>query len=477
MLPFVSAADVSWFPGDARGALSNELFDEQPSSCRSWLATPDDPAATTIFMPLCLTPRIERIAQAVTGRSESYFAADLALNEERLLATIAGRRVLVAGGAGSIGSATICELLAYGPAALAVLDPSENNLAELVRTVRSQAEPFTGELLIQPLDYGSPLAAGWLAAQTAAHGPFDVVLSFAALKHVRSERDQFSLCRMLEVNLLKGDRFLATCRRQGHGQTCGIFLVSTDKAANPVSLMGASKRAMELLLWAHSQPGAPASLLDGGEAPPAAHITTTRFANVAFSDGSLPWGFLQRLEKEQPLAAPGDVRRYLVSPREAGQLCLLAALCCPHRHLLVPTLIPERDLVTFTSIAEQTLHAVGLVPTWCQDEAVARASVATEFAAGRWPVLVTTSDTSGEKEIEEFVGADERTRSVAGLASVQAIAATQVDLAAFSRFLRLVDDACTSGIAPAKEALAAALAGVVPGLAHQETGRSLDSKM
>ena len=428
-------------------------------------------------MSLCLTPRIERIAQAVTGRSESFFAADIAVSFDRLHETIRGRRVLVAGGAGSIGAATIVELLAFSPAAVAVLDPSENNLAELIRTVRSQLEPFAGELLIQPLDYGSALAAGWLAAQAAAHGPFDIVMSFAALKHVRSERDAFSLCRMLEVNLLKGDRFLATCRRQGHGQKVGIFLVSTDKAANPVSLMGASKRAMELLLWAHAQPGSPASLLDGGEAPAIAHISTTRFANVAFSDGSLPWSFLQRLEKQQPLAAPGDIRRYLVSPREAGQLCLLAAFCCPHRHLLVPTLNPENDLVTFTAIAEQTLQAFGLAPAWYEDELAARTAVADDYARGCWPVLVTKSDTSGEKEIEEFIGKDEHVRSIAGLIGVQAIGGSHVDVPAFSAFLRLVDDACITGVIPSKETLAEALGVLVPGLHHQETGRSLDSKM
>jgi FlaA1/EpsC-like NDP-sugar epimerase len=140
------------------------------------------------------------------------------------------------------------------------------------------------------------------------------VLSFAALKHVRSERDMFSLLRLLEVNLLKADRFLAMVRRLGYGRA-GVFFVSTDKAANPVSLMGASKRVMELLLWAHTQAQAPASLLDGGgSAPPLAQASAARFANVAFSDGSLPWGFLQRLEKRQPLAAPGDVRRFLLSP-------------------------------------------------------------------------------------------------------------------------------------------------------------------
>lgn len=419
-------------------------------------------------MPLCLTPRIDSIAQAVTGRSQPFFAADVQALDAHLRATVAGKRVLVAGGAGSIGSATINELLAYGPAALAVLDPSENNLAELVRTLRSRPAGFSAALDIQPLDYGSPLAAGWMASQA----PFDLVLSFAALKHVRSERDRFSLCRMLEVNLVKGDRFLAACRTQGHGRD-GIFFVSTDKAANPVSLMGASKRAMELLLWAHAQPGAPASLLIGGSAPPAVRITTTRFANVAFSDGSLPWGFLQRLEKDQPLAAPGDVKRYLVSPREAGQLCLLAALACPHRHLLVPTLSPTRDLVTFTAIAEHTLQAFGKRPQWCRDEAEARNAP----RGPTWPVLVTTSDTSGEKDIEEFIGADETALAVPGASSVQAIAGSGVDLGAFSSFLQLIDHACRTGNVPQLDVLVRSLAAVVPGLKHQHTGRSLDSKM
>jgi FlaA1/EpsC-like NDP-sugar epimerase len=422
-------------------------------------------------MPLCLTPRIDRIAQAVTGRATPFFAADVAAQHATIAVRIAGKRVLVAGGAGSIGSATIHELIAFAPSALAVIDPSENNLAELIRSLRSRPEGFRGELDIQPLDYGSPLFAGWLAQQA----PFDVVLSFAALKHVRSERDAFSLCRMLEVNLAKGDRFLAAVRRHGHGRD-GIFLVSTDKAANPVSLMGASKRAMELLLWAHSQPGCPASLLDGGTADPAPRITTTRFANVAFSDGSLPWAFLQRLEKDQPLAAPGDIRRYLVSPRESGQLCLLAAFIAPHRHVLVPRLDPDRDLVTFTAIAEHTLRAFGLSPAWYDDEATARAAVATERAQGRWPVLVTRSDTSGEKDIEEFIAHDETATDI-GLQSAQAIPGTRVDLDRLAGLLRLIDRACTAGTPPAKADLAQALAAVVPDLKHQETGRSLDSKM
>lgn len=422
-------------------------------------------------MPLCLTRRIERMSRAVTGRSSGLFAGDCAAHLTELRTAVAGRRVLVAGGAGSIGSATISELVELGPAALVVLDTSENNLAELIRHLRAASTAYAGELLIEPLDYGSPLAAGFLASQK----PFDLVLSFAALKHVRSERDGWSLLRMLEVNLLKADRFLSACRRHGHGRA-GTFLVSTDKAADPVSLMGASKRAMEALLWAHASPGVPASLVDGGEAPPLPRATTTRFANVLFSDGSLPWAFLQRLEKGQPLAAPGDIRRYLVSPREAGQLCLLAALLCPHSHLLVPRLDTRRDQFRFTDVATATLAEIGLQPAWYEDESQARASVDREHAAGRWPVMVTRSDTSGEKPEEIFVGLDERAVGC-GLESVDAVAAGPVSVAAVANLLAMIDRGCRAGDPPGKPELVASLARVVPQLHHVETGRSLDGKL
>jgi nucleoside-diphosphate-sugar epimerase len=406
-------------------------------------------------MALCLTPQIEAMTSAVTGRRRSLFANDLAANAPRIAALVTGRRVLVVGGAGSIGSATIRELVAFRPAALAVLDTSENNLAELVRTLRSSEPAFTGELAVQPLDYGSGLARAWLARQPA----FDLVLSFAALKHVRSERDAFSLLRMLEVNLLSADRFLAACQELGHGRS-GVFLVSTDKAAEPASLMGASKRAMELLLWSHGLPRA----------------TTTRFANVAFSDGSLPWGFLQRLAKRQPLAGPSDVRRYLVSPAEAGQLCLLAALCAPDRHVLIPALDPQRDAFGFDAVAAAVLAAHGLTPAPYTDDAAARAAVEREAALGRWPVVFSPSTTSGEKEMEIFVGPGEHDRDC-GLARCRAIPAGPSDRAAFADFLALVAEGVGGGAVPDKAAITAALARVVPELHHRETGASLDGRM
>jgi len=406
-------------------------------------------------MALCLTPQIEAMTRAVTGRSDSLFAEDIAAQRETITAAVSGRRILVVGGAGSIGSATIRELLAYAPASLAVLDTSENNLAELVRTVRSTQPAFAGDLAVQPLDYGSALTRAWLQRQR----PFDLVLSFAALKHVRSERDAFSLLRMLEVNLLAADRFIAACREAGHGEA-GLFLVSTDKAAEPASLMGASKRAMELLLWSHDLP----------------RSTTTRFANVAFSDGSLPWGFLQRLAKRQPLAGPNDVRRYLVSPSEAGQLCLLAALCAPNRHVLVPVLDQQRDTVGFDAIATTVLAAHGYTPAPYADDAVACGAVEREAAQGRWPVVFNASTTSGEKAMEIFVGPGEGEVACA-LTRCRAIAAAPADRRAIEEFLAYIASAVAGGTVPDKTALVTALARVVPELHHRETGLSLDRRI
>jgi FlaA1/EpsC-like NDP-sugar epimerase len=432
-------------------------------------------------VPLCLTPRIERIAQAVTGRRDSLFAGDVAKATAELRALLDGKRVLMVGAAGSIGSSTLLEMLAVAtPAAVAVLDTNENNLAELVRSVRNLAKPFGGELIVQPLDYGTPLTGIFLDEQE----PFDVVFSFAALKHVRSERDHFSAVRLLEVNLLKAHYFLCCLRRRQRNAHARVFFVSTDKAANPVGIMGASKRAMEILLWAHTQGDEPISWPQepGSCQPRLTQVTTARFANVAFSDGSLPWAFLQRIEKRQPLAAPGDIRRYLVTPREAGQLCLLAGAATPHAQVVIPRLDPAKDMASFVDIADATLRDLGLTPVHYRDPAAALASVADELARQRYPVLVTTSDTSGEKEIEEFVAHGEQAGAHArGFAQLAAIPAPHaVDLLPLRHLLQTIERAerCRSAAdIPSKADLAKALAGVVPGFHHRETGKSLDGKM
>jgi nucleoside-diphosphate-sugar epimerase len=423
-------------------------------------------------MPLALSPRLERITRTVTGRESPLFADDCERLASELRERIAGKRLLVVGGAGTIGAATTVELASLSPEVLLVMDPSENNSVELLRTLRSTAPAYDGEVVVAPLDYGSPLAQRWLERQR----PIDLVLVFAALKHVRSERDEFSLLRMLDVNVVAADRFLAACRRTGHGRD-GVFFVSTDKAAAPVSMMGASKRAMEALLWAHANAGAPASLLDGGSAAPIDRASSARFANVAFSDGSLPWGFLQRIEKRQPLALPGDVRRYFISPREAGQLCLLAALLCPDQHFLIPRLDPRSDLTTFYAVAAATLREYGLEPAPYDDPAQARQAVAVEIARGRYPVVVTSGDTSGEKEVEIFTAADERPVDV-GLLGALAVQGTGGPAGPLVELMRRVDAACRGGSPiPSKRELVRLLGGVVPELCHRETGRVLDARM
>ncbi|MDQ3030779.1 MAG: polysaccharide biosynthesis protein [Myxococcota bacterium] len=422
-------------------------------------------------MSLSLTARIRQITDRVTGRDESVFAPDLEAHAAAVREEIAGRRVLVAGGAGTIGAATLLALVDRNPAEITVLDPCENNLAELVRSIRGGARRFDGELRVQPLPYGSRLAARFVAELP----PHDVVLSFAALKHVRSERDPYSTLRLLDVNLVEADRFLAALRRAGHGAR-GVFFVSTDKAANPVSLMGASKRIMELLLWAHTE-GDVASLLDGGTAAPLPRVTTARFANVAFSDGSLPWAFLQRLEKRQPLAAPRGVRRYLLSPWEAGDLCLLAATRAPASHVVVPKLDADGHTVTFPEVAEATLACMGLEPAWYDDEAAALAHVEDERARGRYPVVVTRADTSGEKEMEEFV-ADGETAIDAGFVTLSCIAARPTSRDALVDVLRRIERACTGEAAgPSKAEIVEWLASLVDDLRHRETGTSLDARL
>lgn len=421
-------------------------------------------------MPLCLSSRIERITSTTTGRQESLFSSDCTRLLPTVLDAVTGKRILVAGGAGSIGSATIVQLLKYHPSSVCVLDINENNLTELVRTVRSQEETRSVEFHIQPLDYGSSLARKYLSTQP----PFDLVLSFAALKHVRSERDEFSLLRMLEVNLLNADRFLATLREQGHGRS-GVFFVSTDKAAFPVSLMGASKRVMELLLWAHAQADSPQSFLDGGSAPALARVTCARFANVAFSDGSLPWGFLQRIERGQPLAVPGDVRRYLLSPVEAGQLCLLASVVCPGREFLIPRLHPD-NAVRFTSVAEATLQDFGWVPAWYSDPGEACRMLPTELAQARYPVLVTKANTEGEKEVEEFVGPGECPHDI-GLRGALAVPALGADTGKLAEFLMLICQVLQRGKLPQKSELTRALSALIPEFLHHGSQFSLDSRM
>lgn len=333
----------------------------------------------------------QRLAFLATGREAPLFSADLAMACERVGERVAGRRILAIGAAGSIGAATVHVLAGFAPAALHVVDQNENELAELVRGLRSRPGGLDiADFRTLPLDYGSSAMRLLLHVEA----PYDLVLNFAAIKHVRSEKDVFSMMQMFDTNIRKQAqllRWLAETRFAGR-----FFSVSTDKAANPSSFMGATKRLMEHVMFS-------------GEAAPGlqATVTSARFANVAFSNGSLLQSFQRRLEQQQPLAAPEATRRYFVSLEEAGQLCTLAATCGDDRMILVPRLDPQEHLVLLEDVATGFLREMGLEPQRVGSEEEARASVVPFSQKGSWPLLLTPLDTAGEKPYEEFVAAGE----------------------------------------------------------------------
>lgn len=391
------------------------------------------------------------IARRVTGRTESLFAADLAANEGALRERIEGRSALVIGGAGSIGSSFIHALLRYRPRSLVVVDSNENGLTELIRDLRSAPGQYVpDDFRTYPVSLGTAVFDRLLAAE----GPFDLVADFAAHKHVRSEKDRYSIEAMLHTNVIDTvallDALLAAPPER-------FFCVSTDKAANPANVMGASKKLMEQAVLAYA-----------AQLP----ATTARFANVAFSNGSLPDGFLRRLAKRQPLSAPSDVRRYFVSPQESGQLCLIACVLGEPGDILFPRL-SEPTTLTFSAIADALLAELGYTPVRCESEDAARA-----FAGSptEWPVFYFESDTSGEKPLEEFFTADEHVdlQRFSALGVVRAASAASIDQVRATRddLLALFEQAELP-----KAAIVGALRDIVPTFEHVETGRGLDSRM
>ena len=398
----------------------------------------------------------QELASLATGRSTSLFAADLERRDAELRERLRGARVLVVGGAGSIGAATIGELSRFAVRALHVVDLSENGLAELVRDLRSRAGGLdVADFRALPLDFGSSMMRRFIADQE----PYDFVLNFAAIKHVRSEKDSYSLLHMFDTNVVKVTRFLEWIERRGG--TRNYFCVSTDKAANPVNFMGASKRLMEHAIFSRQGP---------------MRMTSARFANVAFSDGSLLEGWLRRLEKRQALAVPRATRRFFLSLQESGQLCLLAAVCGPDRHLLIPKLDAANHLVDLEGIARALLQRLGFKVAAVEDEARARAA-AERIGSGEYPLLVTPLDTSGEKPYEEFVGEGERSVEV-GMPNLLGVPYKAADAAAIARLVEwLSTHLAGSGALPDKSAFVEAVGAVVEELRYIASDRQLDQRM
>ncbi|HUF66124.1 MAG TPA: polysaccharide biosynthesis protein [Gemmatimonadaceae bacterium] len=404
---------------------------------------------------------MRELAILATGRERSLFADDMAARHDQIADAIAGKRVLVIGGAGSIGGATLRELLrSYGPVAAHVVDHDENGLAELARDLRGGGLTAGAmDLRLMPLDYGATVTQQFLRRA----GPYDIVLHFAALKHVRSEKDPASILHVLDTNVLKQQRLLEWLAQDG--APARYFSVSTDKAANPVNFMGASKRLMEHLLFTE------------GLAPiPAAVRTSARFANVAFSAGSLLESFARRLDRGQPLAVPRDTRRYFVSLEESAHICLLACTVFPSGTIAVPRLREDGDMRDLIPIAESFLRTRGYEPVLYDDEAAAGRAVATDSTRGRWPLLHTPRDTDGEKAYEEFAGVHESPAEI-GLEALLAIAQSGADPAALRATLTILQDWVDDPSANAsREDIARALRGVIPEFQPVTRGRSLDDR-
>lgn len=402
------------------------------------------------------TDTAAKLDKLVTGREEDLCAGDISARSQEIREQIRGSRVLVVGGAGSVGAATLRLMIQYLPAALDVVDLDENDLAELVRDLRSQPGGVPVEdVRFLPLDYGSPLMHRLLRSAK----PYDLVLNFAAVKHVRSEKDELSLLHMLDTNLVKHRRFRAWLRE--HGNPARYFAVSTDKAANPSSMMGASKRFMEDIVF------------DGTAGTDS---TSARFANVAFSNGSLLQSWLIRLSKAQPIVAPRETRRYFVTLHEAGEICLLAACCAPDQHVAFPRLDPAKHLRRLEDLAGEVCACFGLEPVTFTDENEAKCSVSRELARGHYPILLTPLDTSGEKPYEEFVSAGESVTEI-GMQSLLAVphAAPRYDLCGLlDEIERLATD---SSPAVRKGDLVARFEAALSHFRHVETGRNLDQRL
>lgn len=388
------------------------------------------------------------------GRSRPLFDADIQRHEAELSSLVRAGRFLVIGGAGSIGQAVTREIFKRQPKALHVVDISENNMVELVRDIRSTLGYTDGDFRTFAIDCGSREFSALLAAGQG----YDYVLNLSALKHVRSEKDPFTLMRLIEVNVLNTLSTLAQARAGGARK---YFCVSTDKAANPVNMMGASKRIMEMFLMR-------ASLEQS--------ISTARFANVAFSDGSLLHGFNQRFAKRQPISAPNDVRRYFVTPQESGELCLASCLLGGNRDIFFPKLSEQLDLTRFSDIAVRYLESLGFEPYECASEDEARGRAGELIAHKRWPVYFFASDTTGEKDFEEFYTGTE-TLDMDRFDAIGVIRNEPVfDEAKLQHFLATIEHLRARPTWDKPE-LVELFNYMIPEFQHKETGKYLDSRM
>ena len=388
------------------------------------------------------------------GRVKPLLTNDISTFDNELKDLVQNNRFLVIGGAGSIGQAVTKEIFKRNPKKLHVVDISENNLVELVRDIRSSLGYIDGDFRTFALDIASPIYDAFIKAD----GAYDYVLNLSALKHVRSEKDPFTLMRMIEVNILNTLKTIQQAKDKGVKK---YFCVSTDKAANPVNMMGASKRIMELFLMRESK---------------TMPISTARFANVAFSDGSLLHGFNQRIQKRQPIVAPNDIKRYFVTPQESGELCLMSCLLGENKDIFFPKLSEELHLITFAEIAVKYLKELGFEAHECSSEEEARTLIKTLPEEGKWPCYFTNSDTTGEKDFEEFFMDGE----VLDMSRFQNLGIVKSSLSYedenLDHFLQKISQMMAEQKWEKSE-IVDLFHQMIPDFNHKETGKYLDAKM
>jgi UDP-N-acetylglucosamine 4,6-dehydratase len=391
---------------------------------------------------------------SLLGRDNELFANDLEKYESQLLAEVGANSFLVIGGAGSIGQAVCKEIFKRKPIKLHVVDISENNLVELVRDIRSSFGYISGDFQTFALDVGSLEYDAFIKSD----GKYDYVLNLSALKHVRSEKDPFTLMRMIDVNIFHTEKSLKQAIEMGAKK---YFCVSTDKATNPVNMMGASKRIMEMFLTRQTANIA---------------VSTARFANVAFSNGSLLDGFNQRIQKRQPLVAPNDIKRYFLTPQESGELCLMSCILGDNRDIFFPKISESLGLFTFSDIAVKYLQKLGYEPQICQTEDEARALASVLPSQGKWPCIFSKSDTTGEKDIEEFYTTTEvldmeRFHSLGIIKTLGQFDAQKINY--FKNEIQRIKHQGTW----TKAEIVQLFFYMIPDFGHKDVGKYLDSKM
>jgi len=395
------------------------------------------------------------ISDNVTFRKESMFLADIEANRDKLSAEIKDKSVCVIGGAGSIGSSFIKAVLPFKPSKLIVIDLNENGLAELTRDLRSTYGMYVpAEYRAYTLNFADPIFERIFREEKG----FDIVANFSAHKHVRSEKDKYSVQALIENNDIKAKRLLDLLAVYPPKH---FFCVSTDKAANPVNIMGASKRIMEDMIMAYTTKF---------------KVTTARFANVAFSNGSLPDGWINRVDKKQPLAAPNDVKRYFVSPEESGQICMLACILGKNGEIFFPKL-GEEQMLTFSSICDKFVADMGAEKEeFSNDEDAKRFAKEMPFGSKKYPVVYFKSDTTGEKAYEEFYVPGEkldmnRFKSLGVIEEVAKRPMNEID-SFFAEMEHIFAKADFT-----KEEVVKAIKKFIPNFEHEEKGKNLDQKM